>query len=356
MDEYIQYLKLRNIVFGVIALLFAYFLLPFFLPVVMAALFAFALDPLLEPLFRKYKMGRNRMSISVLAGLMLIIFLPIGLLFGRTASRLSSIESRTQLKDSIISGVAAVREFVTSILNRLAEGVGAEFAADLTAQIQNLEGVLVQKFGSFLEEVGGGLAYVPAMLGSFLVFMAALYVFIAEAPSIRKTFDSLLPNDQGVLSELIQMFQDSCQSAVLSALVVGILQASLLSFATIIFGFGDPWLVFPLAFLTSFIPLIGVGPITVAIGIGAWASGHHGTAIAFFVFSVLIGTSDNLVRAYLLGAGEAKLNPVFGLLVIIGAVIMIGLTGLFIGPVVANLGAIVFYRLQNAKSVESTVN
>jgi predicted PurR-regulated permease PerM len=348
MGELVRYLKLRNVVFAVIFAFFAYFLLPFLVPIILAALFAFALDPMLEPIFRKYKMSRGRMSLAVLSGLMLALFLPIALLFGRTLSRLSSPEARTQLKDSIFASLATVRDFFASVINRLSEGVGTEFAAELVAQIQNLENLLIQKFTHLLESIGGGIAYFPSLIGSFLVFMATLYVFIAEAPTIQKTVESLLPKETETLAELTTMFQESCQGALFSTVIVGVLQASLLTFATIVLSFGDPWLVFPLAFLTSFIPLIGVGPITVVIGIGAWASGFVWTGIAFFAFSFVVGTSDNILRAYLLGSGEAKLHPVFGLLVIIGAIVMVGLAGLFIGPVVANLGAIVFHRLRQA--------
>lgn len=348
MNDHLKTLHLRNVLTLSVLGVLIWFLLPFLKPLVMAALFAFALDPVLVPIFNRYRLSRQRMSASILVGLMLIILIPIGILFGRLASRLSSSESRESLKQSMVSIFGQVKEMLASAFALLSQNFDPDWIADFEAQLQNLESALIGKMGMLLESVGVGLTQLPMILGSFLVFFAALYVFVAEAPRLRLSLEEILPSEATRLGEVIDLFQDSCRSALLSTLIVGLIQASVLALATVLLGYGDPWLAFPLAFLTSFIPLVGVGPLAFLLGLGAWAVGQQGVAIAYIILSVIIGTLDNVIRAYLLGSGEARIHPVFGLLIIIGAVMTIGLTGLFIGPVVANLGAHALQRLRSS--------
>jgi predicted PurR-regulated permease PerM len=53
--------------------------------------------------------------------------------------------------------------------------------------------------------------------------------------------------------------------------------------------------------------------------------------------SGVAGISDNLIRPFMGTLGEVNVHPLIGLLAIIGGVIMFGLPGLFIGPLVVSL-------------------
>jgi predicted PurR-regulated permease PerM len=74
-----------------------------------------------------------------------------------------------------------------------------------------------------------------------------------------------------------------------------------------------------------------------ALGLYKVVLGDFAQAIGFVVVALVAGTTDNLLRPILLSSNEQDLNPVIALLAIIGALLVFGMPGLFIGPVVAGV-------------------
>jgi len=58
-----------------------------------------------------------------------------------------------------------------------------------------------------------------------------------------------------------------------------------------------------------------------------------GLGLALFG-AAIVATSDNLVRAYVIGS-QSKLHPFVALVTVLGAIRLVGLWGIFIGPMVA---------------------
>jgi predicted PurR-regulated permease PerM len=55
------------------------------------------------------------------------------------------------------------------------------------------------------------------------------------------------------------------------------------------------------------------------------------------VVSIISGVADNIVRPYLTGQGEVQIHGFITFLAIIGGVLVMGLPGLFVGPLLALL-------------------
>ena len=95
----------------------------------------------------------------------------------------------------------------------------------------------------------------------------------------------------------------------------------------------------PLAgFLTAVILLFciaQVGPMLVLIPAVIWVfwSGETGWGIALLVWSVIVGTMDNVLRPFLIRTG-ADLPLLLIFAGVIGGLIAFGIIGLFVGPVV----------------------
>ena len=64
--------------------------------------------------------------------------------------------------------------------------------------------------------------------------------------------------------------------------------------------------------------------------------GHWGSAIfLILVGTLVIGTMDNIIRTYVLQS-DAKLHPLLAFVSVLGGLQMMGLWGVFIGPIVAS--------------------
>jgi predicted PurR-regulated permease PerM len=177
---------------------------------------------------------------------------------------------------------------------------------------------------------------VRAGIGLFIMVLA-VYYFLADGREFMKELRRLLPLEQGEEDELFDQFQSVCRGVVLGTLVAGLAQAGLSCIAFLILGVEQVWLLTVLTMIISFLPFVGAfviwGPVAIALAL----NGQTGAAIGLGLFGFfVISTVDNIIRAYVIG-GEARLHPLISLVSVLGALQLIGLWGIFIGPMIAAL-------------------
>ncbi len=127
-----------------------------------------------------------------------------------------------------------------------------------------------------------------------------------------------------------------CHSVLVASIAVGVVQAALIVLACIITGTPGAPLIGLVAFVCSFLPVLGTAPITIFLTASAFFSGDFFAGIVFLVSIFVVGISDNIVRPYVLKGG-AELHPLVGFVAAFAALDTLGFFGVFIGPVVAGI-------------------
>jgi predicted PurR-regulated permease PerM len=178
---------------------------------------------------------------------------------------------------------------------------------------------------------------IPELLLSIFVFCAALYFFLAEAAPLKNIFARQKVLNGKETKAFVELIQKSSYNTVVSSVIIGVIQASMVALGALILSTGDILVVWVVTFFSSFIPVLGAGPVALSLGVGCLIFGDVGRAIGFVVVAAVTATVDNIVRPYLLSSGGDDLHPIISLLAIIGAVLLFGMTGLFIGPVIASV-------------------
>jgi predicted PurR-regulated permease PerM len=132
--------------------------------------------------------------------------------------------------------------------------------------------------------------------------------------------------------------QKSSYSTLVASAAIGALQASIVAFGGLIFGFKEFFLLFVVTFFTSFIPVIGAAPIAIILAVISLVQGEYLATVGLTVVALVAGSVDNIVKPLVFAsASEESLNPIVSLLAIIGAVIVYGLPGLLLGPILTEL-------------------
>jgi predicted PurR-regulated permease PerM len=183
---------------------------------------------------------------------------------------------------------------------------------------------------------GAFVALIPAMAIGFVIVVVGIYFFLADGPKLatflRRNTIFTLTETESLLSTL----NETCRSVVLASLASGAVQAVL----EVIFALctRTPQILWIgiLVFIGSFIPVVGSAPITLAVVIYHLAVGNTVSAIVMLAAAVIVGTSDNFVRPVFL-KGSANLHPLIAFIAAFGGLEVVGVTGVFIGPVVAAL-------------------
>lgn len=184
----------------------------------------------------------------------------------------------------------------------------------------------------------GEMVYqLPEVVMGGLITILSLYCFLKESGTIRTLFDRYFYFTKRNGDSFILILKSCCREVFFSNIITGLLQATVVSVGALIFGIGDFFLVFFITFIVSFIPIIGAAPVAVVLALLCFMDSRAGAGLGMLAFAAFSGISDNLVRPLLGSLGTVEVHPFIGLLSVIGGVIMFGLPGLFMGPLITSL-------------------
>jgi predicted PurR-regulated permease PerM len=219
----------------------------------------------------------------------------------------------------------------------LVDKVSTYFHFDQTMLREKFE-ILSNSLGSWILKMFSELAtQIPDLALVGLVTMLSFYFFLSEEEKIRNLFNRYFYFNEINGNKFVSVLKSSCREVFLSNVLTGVLQSLIVSIAALLCNIGDFYIIFIITFIISFIPIIGAAPMAFAIGLFAFFDGHIGAGIVMSIVGVFSGLADNLVRPYLSSLGEIEVPAFIGFLSVIGGVIIFGLPGLFIGPLLASM-------------------
>lgn len=316
---------------GVCALIFY----PFVIDLALAAIFALGLHPTLVT-FRKFVQRRfpkaplwikrsvGAMTIGLVFFISMILMLTA---LSQSYETIKDLANDEELRNNLVQNLVGGWEQVQNLLRIVTDTVG--FGEDILSK----SGQYVANAGRFI--LGGltaVLTQVPNFLMHFFVLIVFVLLFLAKAPIIFQYLSKhpFCKNDG--FDELVTILQTTSQAVVASNLLIGTVQATIVTLGASIAGHGHWAITFVGTFICSFIPLIGAAPIALLLGaISYWSADTKG-AIIMLVTAVIAGSIDNVIRPMMVAASQKNLNVFVSFIAIIGAVMVLGFPGLFIGP------------------------
>ena len=168
------------------------------------------------------------------------------------------------------------------------------------------------------------------------MFLTALYYFLADGPAILSAAEELIPLPVEHQRKLGNRFARVVRAVVTATFAAVFAQGLATAVALQVCGIGHFFIFLVVGSIASLIPLAGAwmvwGPCA------AWLAlqGHWFAAIRLTAWGLaFVGMLDNLVKMYVLES-EADLHPLIAFISVIGALQVMGLWGIFIGPIVAS--------------------
>ncbi|MCA9005371.1 MAG: AI-2E family transporter [Planctomycetaceae bacterium] len=171
---------------------------------------------------------------------------------------------------------------------------------------------------------------------AWIMFIIALYYFLADGYLLIESTQSLIPVHVDYQKRLIDQFQKVVRAVVIATFLAAIGQGLTTAIALSIVGFDHFVIFLILATITSMVPLLGSWLIWMPCAVWLMYQGHWGSAIFLILIGTLVvGTMDNIIRTYVLQS-DAKLHPLLAFVSVLGGLQVMGLWGVFIGPIVAS--------------------
>lgn len=180
-------------------------------------------------------------------------------------------------------------------------------------------------------------------IGTFDIFIALtimyflLYYMLINHKKLERTLEAYVPigvnNFKRIGNEAYQKVKANAIGIPLVALFQGLI--ALIGFW--IFGVSNPWFWFVITAIGSVVPFVGTAIGVIPVSIILFADGATGAGIGMLIYGfVVVGSSDNIVRLYVLKK-MADEHPLITLIGVIIGVPLFGFIGLIFGPLLISL-------------------
>lgn len=323
-----------------------YIVRPFVTLIVWSIIVAVALYPFYQKILKLTK-GKKKGLVTGLFTLILValIIVPTISLTG------SIIDSGQEVYQSFDEGTLKVPPPATSVkewplVGEKIYGAWSAASRDLENFIVNYKDEISSSLGWFFSSFAGLMGSVA--LGLFALIIAG--VFMSSADSGYRSgvqFANRLVEGKG--EEFMQMCVSTIRSVVKGILLVAIIQSVLAYIGFIVIGLPAASL---FAFLVLIFAIIQLPPLIAMIPAIAIVFSYADStpAIIFTIYAVIVSMSDSFLKPILLGKGLE--TPMLVILIgALGGMMLQGILGLFIGPVVLAL----CYQLYNTWVAQAAV-
>ena len=314
---------------------------PFLLPMFLAAVLSVICQPL-QNYFLKKTGGRTAWAAALTTGT--VTLMVVGPLVTGTfvaATNLYDLADQ-QLGGDWRRGLDVLwRRAVMPVLERVAPlvpgGLTDENILELEAEFSNnVRSLATQMAGTTFSIASSTVGMFVSLAIAAGAFLTALYYFLADGPAILAAAEELIPLPVDHQRKLVDRFARTVRAVVIATFTAAFAQGLATAVALQVCGIGYFVIFVVIGSIAALIPLAGAwmvwGPCAVWLGL----QGHWPAAIGLTVWGLaVVGTLDNMVKMYVLES-EADLHPLIAFISVIGALQVMGLWGIFIGPIVAS--------------------
>ncbi len=307
------------VLLGILFLLSYLLLKPILLAIIFGVILAFVFSPIYNFLYKKIKI-KNLAATIICILLLLIIIAPIIFL------------TPILIEQSIKLYVASQQiDFVTPIKSIFPSlFLSPEFSLSIA---NNVHSFITNATNSLMTSLANVLLDLPTIFLELIVMFFVVFYVIRDKEEIVKYVKSILPFAPEIEEKLFKISKDVTSSVIYGLIIVGALQGLITGIGFFVFGVSNALLLSLFAVLAGILPILGPAVIWVPVMIYMLIAGNTGAAIGIIVFGLLSHIPDYVVRPLFLSK-RTKLNPAIALIGMIGGVLVFGVLGIIIGPLI----------------------
>jgi predicted PurR-regulated permease PerM len=315
-----------------ISALFLSMIRQFLMAIFLAGIFSALSYPLYLRFERWFKGRRSLASIATLILIVFLVLLPLGGLLGIiTAQAIKVGEAVKPWVEQQLAEPDAITNAIKSI--------------PFIDRVEPYRNLILKKAGEMVGGISGFLInrLSAATLGTvnflfmLLIMLYTMFFFLIDGQKLIEKILYYLPLKDHDERRMLDKFTSVTRATLKGTAVIGILQGVLAGAAFAVVGIQGPVFWGAIMAVLSFIPGIGSalvwGPAVIILA----ATGHLAKAIGLGVFcAAVVGSIDNLLRPVLVGR-DTQMHELMILFGTLGGIIMFGVVGVIIGPIIAAL-------------------
>lgn len=174
----------------------------------------------------------------------------------------------------------------------------------------------------------------PSLIFNLVVIAIVFFFSLKDSDKLAKFMTDISPLAASKEKAVVQHFKDITNSIVFGQVIVGIAQGIFAGIGLFAFGIPNAFVLTLLAVFLSIIPFIGPAVLWIPTTITLFAQGNIGIAIGFLLYNIfIVSTVDNVLRVYIISR-KTNTSQIMMLAGMIGGVLLFGLLGLILGPLI----------------------
>lgn len=293
----------------------------------------------LHRLGRAHSTGwRWAVTVGVVLLTSLVFLGPAAIAVGVAVDEVAGLIATLRL-DAVVRSPAAVQAWLDAHLGSLARAV------PVSSLVTRAQGVAGAAGAWAARATGHMLAATPDAVFSLVVVSSAWVSFAVEGPAMREAvLPRFLPWERE-RALIRRTTAEVVEGVVLANVGVSVVQAALVTVATIATGIPHAVVWGVASFVLSFVPLLGTAAVTLSAAAYLFAQGRSGAGVAMLVVAAIAGGVDNVLRP-LLARSEAELPFVWMMVAFVGGVTAFGAAGVILGPLALSL-AVALWNLRD---------
>ncbi len=317
----------------IVTIAFIYLITPFFGAVFWACTIGLIFHPLYVRLLERFKGRRNFAASATLATCIVIGVIPTLFVLASFVQQGAALYKRLQS-----GGIDPVRyiEQVQDAFPKLGEFL-SRLGVDLNSVGEQLSesAIAMSRYAAqHVIQIGQGTLHGFISIG-LMLYIA--YFILRDGRDLVSLLVRALPLGDERERLLFLKFSEVTRATIKGNLVVATVQGALGGIIFWVLGIPGAVLWGVLMTLLSLIPVVGAGLIWAPVAIYFFATGNISDAIILSIFGVaIIGLVDNILRPILVGR-DTKLPDYLVLLSTLGGIVLFGLNGFVLGPLLAAL-------------------
>lgn len=297
---------------------------PFLTTILLAAILVTGTYPIYEWILKKVK-GRSRLASAVMSLAIGILFSIIFFTFFILLSE-EAVSTYQGLDEWIRAGKLNLNDFVGK-LSRYLDVPKIDIMSSIAQAAQTFSSSLVAQTTNLLKSI------VWLILNLFLMVFT-MFFFFKDGPYIIKSIEKLIPLPSPYGAEIFQKFRRVSLAMMYGIFLTAILQGILGGIGLAVAGIHNSVLWGTLMGLFGMLPVGGTGIVWLPASLYLIVNEHYLAGIGLLLWgSLIVAFVDNLIKPLVI-AKQTKIYPLATFLVVIGGLMVFGLKGAIIAPMV----------------------
>ncbi len=291
---------------------------PLLISIAAGLILAYIFYPVYKRIYYLFK-EKNTAALAVCVLIVLVIFIPLWFLVPVVIRQIFDMFNFIQTLDVV--------NFVKTIFPTSSK----QLQIDVSTALINFIGKITTSSLSSLTSI---LLDLPNVLLNVAVIIFVFFFGMRDAEKLKIYVKELSPLKKEKATIIAQQFKNITNSIIYGNFIIGIVQGVATGIGLLIFGVPRALLLTLFAILASILPIVGPWAVWIPVAVYLFSIGHTGAAIGFAIYSILVvSTIDNFLRPYLV-ARKTKSPSVIVLIGMLGGLMVFGIIGLVIGPLV----------------------